>query len=707
MPTIMLMRDILMKIIKWNDGGINKRVKPYKSIRFKIIGAFLISVILIVVLGSVSYSSFSRSIIESSETSTMNTLDFMGDYLSIVFNTQKSSARDFVLDRSLIEYYAGKYDNSVSDRINAERTITDSIVQLQLTSKFISEAYVTGDRGTWTSTMGKITTSYAGIRNVGSIKAFIDSGLNEAWIGNHDDFYDLVETSMFKIPRDLGLAYVSYFYNTNGEKLGLVMIDISRSFIEETISKNELPDGSIVGFVAADGNEIIVGSNTDEFRFSDLNVRLSGRDGNGRIKGYEYIDYMGQKYLFVYSGITESGSTVFAMIPKAEILSTANVVRLITGTLAAVSAAASIICALFISKGISGSIFNVNRVLQSVSKGNLTEKIDIKSEDEFKYLGEAINSMVDSMSGLIRKAGNVSTEVAASAGDINIQSDNIVESVQGINEAVKDIDTGVNDQAEQASNCSIQMSELGEQITITYKNTEMIEALVKHTQEMANYSMDIINTLSETSNITNEMTRTVVRDIQNLEKNLNYISEIVNTINDIAEKTKLLSLNASIEAARAGGAGKGFEVVAQEIRKLANISSTSAHEINKIATDIQKQTVITTKNAITAEESIFRQKDALAESIKAYKSISRNVDELAEKFGQIVDSVRIMEKKKNITMDSMASITATLEETASATTEMQRTVEKQLEMAYRLKKSAEELGRNAEDLAGNIKIFTI
>ena len=113
----------------------------------------MISVLLIIILGTVSYNRFAKSIIESSESSTMNTLDFMGEYLSIVFSTQKSSARDFVLDRSLIDYYAGKYDDSVSDKINAERSITDSIVQLQLTSKFISEVYITGNKGSWTSTM--------------------------------------------------------------------------------------------------------------------------------------------------------------------------------------------------------------------------------------------------------------------------------------------------------------------------------------------------------------------------------------------------------------------------------------------------------------------------------------------------------------------------------------------------------------------------
>ena len=138
----------LMKKPVINSNNVDK-VKPYKSIRAKIIGAFLISVLLIIILGTVSYNRFAKSIIESSESSTMNTLDFMGEYLSIVFSTQKSSARDFVLDRSLIDYYAGKYDDSVSDKINAERSITDSIVQLQLTSKFISEVYITGnkDRG--------------------------------------------------------------------------------------------------------------------------------------------------------------------------------------------------------------------------------------------------------------------------------------------------------------------------------------------------------------------------------------------------------------------------------------------------------------------------------------------------------------------------------------------------------------------------------
>ncbi|TAH70834.1 MAG: methyl-accepting chemotaxis protein [Anaerolineaceae bacterium] len=698
----------LGKTIDYDHSQNNiDKVKPYKSIRMKIFGAFLISVFLIVILGTVSYNKFSSSIIKSSETSTMNSLDFMGEYLSIVFETQKSSARDFVLNRSLIDYYAGKYNDSVSDRIAAERTIVDSIVQIQLTSKYIVEAYITGDKGTWISTMGKVSSTYNDIAEVNSIKSFIDSGLDEGWIGRHDDLYEVVDTNVFKIPRDLGLAYIRYFYNTNGEKLGLVMIDISKSFIEETIEKNELPDGSIVGFVALDGNEIIIGSENDEFKFSDLGIQFSERDEDGHIKGLEYIDYSGQEYLFVYSGIDESGSTVFAMIPKSEIISTANVVKQTTGTLATIAAIISIACAMFISKGISGSIFKVNGILQNVAGGDLTGRIEFKSEDEFKYLGRAINMMLDSMSALIRKAGTVSGGVAESAGEFNSKSENIVESAHGINEVVKDIEEGINDQAEQASNCTIQMSELGEQISQTYMNTEMIETLVKNTQDMANYSMDIIKTLSETSEITNTMTQTVVSDIQNLDKDLKSIAEIVNTINNIAEQTKLLSLNASIEAARAGHAGRGFEVVAQEIRKLANSSSVSANEINTIASEIQKQTSITVNNAVTAETSIYKQRDALGESVKAYQSINSNVDELADKFTQILSSVRIMENKKNITLDSMSNITATLEETASASTEMKRTVERQLELAHMLKESAEELGMNAEGLSDNIKIFTV
>ena len=127
----------LMKKPVINSNNVDK-VKPYKSIRQNN-RCFLISVLLIIIFGTVSYNRFAKSIIESSESSTMNTLDFMGILINRIY-TQKSSARDFVLDRSLIDYYA------VSMTIlflikSMQRSITDSIVQLQLTSKFISEVY--------------------------------------------------------------------------------------------------------------------------------------------------------------------------------------------------------------------------------------------------------------------------------------------------------------------------------------------------------------------------------------------------------------------------------------------------------------------------------------------------------------------------------------------------------------------------------------
>lgn len=149
-----------------------------------------------------------------------------------------------------------------------------------------------------------------------------------------------------------------------------------------------------------------------------------------------------------------------------------------------------------------------------------------------------------------------------------------------------------------------QMDSLSGKINNVSSNADELGKLTSATGETITTGISSVQTLTQTSETTANITRNVIQSIQELEEKSKSISNIVSAINDIAEQTNLLSLNASIEAARAGDAGRGFSVVAEEIRKLADQCLASSSQISSIVDEIVSKTGEVVNIARQAEDAV-------------------------------------------------------------------------------------------------------
>ena len=147
---------------------------------------------------------------------------------------------------------------------------------------------------------------------------------------------------------------------------------------------------------------------------------------------------------------------------------------------------------------------------------------------------------------------------------------------------------------------------------------------------------------------------------RNLERKSSSIGEIINVINEIADQTNLLSLNASIEAARAGDAGRGFAVVASEIRKLADQSKESVNNIISIIEGIQEDTHKAVNIAREAEEVLRLQENAVSNTTQSYLNINDSVENLVVQLRQIIENVDNIEEARVSTLGAIESISAVL-----------------------------------------------
>ncbi|MDY3774290.1 MAG: methyl-accepting chemotaxis protein, partial [Eubacterium sp.] len=236
-------------------------------------------------------------------------------------------------------------------------------------------------------------------------------------------------------------------------------------------------------------------------------------------------------------------------------------------------------------------------------------------------------------------------------------------------------------------------------------NTNEIGSIASSTQVAINSGLSSMDNLNEKTKSTTEITDSVIQTIKELAVHSKNIGQIVNSINDIAEETNLLSLNASIEAARAGSAGKGFSVVATQIRKLADQCLISAGKISNIVNEITDATNEAVNTAQTAEEIVDQQVEAVAATAHSFQNLKLRIEKLSEYLESIQNISKDMEVSGSSTLNSMENISAILEETLASVTSVANVTDKQSEALTSLDDASSQLMIRAERLGDAISKF--
>ena len=300
---------------------------------------------------------------------------------------------------------------------------------------------------------------------------------------------------------------------------------------------------------------------------------------------------------------------------------------------------------------------------------------------------------------LIDKTQMLSRKVDDSIETVTINAKELLSGTKEITMAIEEIEHGVVQQAEDSEECLRQMDNLSEKINIVSENSEHIAKIADETNSIVESGMDSITELRSNVESTTQITTQVIREINALKESSMAIGRIIDAINEIADQTNLLSLNASIEAARAGEAGRGFSVVADEIRKLADQSVASVNEIRAIVDDINIKTNDTVNIAKKAEDVVEVQSRSLSNAEQVFNQIQSKFDLLINDLDEITSGISIIADAKSQTIDSIQSISAVSQQTAAASEEVTETANRQLEQVEKLNTAASDLNDNSAELS--------
>ncbi|MHB9093296.1 MAG: methyl-accepting chemotaxis protein [Eubacteriales bacterium] len=444
--------------------------------------------------------------------------------------------------------------------------------------------------------------------------------------------------------------------------------------------------------------------------------------------------------------------------------STASQSKMITYTVSAVALAISILLGIFLSRSISKPVTSLALAAGKISEGNLTVEIPkVKSRDEIKDLANAFEIMVKNLRDLLLGITSASQSVAATSEELSSNGEEATKATQQVAKAIEQIAIGSGEQAKSITDTVKTVEQVamaieqiaagaGEQSKNVVSTTNMVNDMVNKVDAMAS-GMETVKQVAEQNGIVaadggkavektvNGMVKVkeavfeTAQRIQELGEQSQKIGEIIQVIDDIAEQTNLLALNAAIEAARAGEHGKGFAVVADEVRKLAERSGKATKEIAELITDIQRGTKVAVESMQVGtkevEAGVNLAKEAgesLNEIVTGVKTAGDNVHKIMDIIGEILDGSQEVSKAVNnvaaITEENsaatqemsasaeqvnsaMQNIASISEESAAAAEEVSASTEELTASIEEISASSEQLAKMAQDLQGMVARFRL
>lgn len=493
-------------------------------------------------------------------------------------------------------------------------------------------------------------------------------------------------------------------YDSNNKFIGVTTADIDLSTLQNNIKNMEIgKEGRAFlidksGLYVADVDESkIMKTNIKDDENSTLSVlgekMLTDKKGQGT-----FTDDKGIQKVY-YSTVEGTEWIIAVCIPEEEVYLQINSLRNKISIIIVVAIVIVILFIVFFANYIGKNIKKVNAFAMKIANGDLTEKLELKSNDELGEMSKYLNKMTENIHSIVKIIMENSENISASAEELSATVEELAAKTVNVNEAVNTIAGGMQESSAATEEITASVEEVDSSVNI----------LSSKAMEGSNNASDSKVRASKVKENSKEIKKIAKELYIQKEANMKKVIEessvidsirvMADTISSIADQTNLLALNAAIEAARAGEQGRGFAVVAEEVRKLAEQSSGAVVEIQKTIESVKQifNKSIETGNDILKfiDVDIMKTYDEYEETGNQYHFDSDFVSNMSEEIaamsqeitatvGQVSEAIQNMAESAQESSEKAETIKENMDETTKAIEQVAQTAQSQAELAQQL-----------------------
>jgi methyl-accepting chemotaxis protein len=524
---------------------------------------------------------------------------------------------------------------------------------------------------------------------------------NVVW---QEPYYD--ETSEITM-----LTATTPFYDNNNNFLGVVTADMNLETIQENIADIKVGETGSAILVGKDGTYLAGVSEEEVMQIKiteDQNESIAklGQEIMQKESGVSSFEKDG-KNLVYYERLPELGWTIVLSIPEKELFAPISKLLINIAIVSVITCLLVIAAVNFCGVYIARSIRKVNDLSFAIAEGDLTQKINIDNNNELGKMSNNLNRMSNNLRNLISTISESLEQVVATSEELTANSEQTQQSACQVAESTQEIAEG---------------SE--KQVLIAVDTTRTAEEIFNGMEQISENVQDITNISLKTFNKTekgNEVVSSAVKQMNNISEKVSHSSKMVSLLGDksseignivclittITEQTNLLALNAAIEAARAGEQGKGFAVVADEVRKLAEQSAAAAGNITGLVNEIQNEIVNAVKAMDNGTAAVREGINMVNEAGGSFGEILKDIDYMASRMQDISAVTEEISAGTHTMLEAVQNISTISTQASNNTQSVAAISQEQTALMKEVANASENLSEMAVELQKQVGLFKV